>query len=77
MYNSCKWCGESIIENLSNPAIHYSGGSDFCIDCKVKQLKKVDDWYQDSSGEYLQVTEDMVNKWDKSLRKALGDEDED
>lgn len=33
MYNKCKKCGKTIIEDFSNPNVHYSGGLDICITC--------------------------------------------
>jgi len=51
---NCKQCGKPIIEDTTNPAIHYSTPSEICMHCEIKNNKKRGEWYQDRNGEYRQ-----------------------
>ena len=51
---TCVICGREITEDWSNPAVHYSGGSNICVHCEIRKNAKTGDWLQDKNGNYYQ-----------------------
>ena len=50
----CSKCARRILEDDSNPNIHYSNSQTVCDRCIRKEEAPVGTWFQDSKGNYYQ-----------------------
>lgn len=50
----CVKCGNDIVEDYTNPNIHYSDPETICFQCKIKENAKPGDWLQDEQGNYYE-----------------------
>lgn len=50
----CRRCGKQIIEDTTNPNVHYSDPKTICRWCERDAEAKEGDWLQDENGDYYQ-----------------------
>lgn len=52
--STCTQCGGTIVEDDSNPAVHYSSPETICYHCRRAHSAPVGTWLQRKDGSYYQ-----------------------
>lgn len=52
--SKCKICGSKILENDTNPNVHYSNPQEICWRCKAEEKAPIGAWLQRKDGTYYQ-----------------------